>query len=131
MNYLLFFLLSLIVGCGSVNAPTASNNTIPNPNVTPTPAQTVNITIKSGAVGKGTAAFGDNPLTIGLNTTVIWTNNDTLAHDFSEVYERFYCGLKPGQSCTVLFKEAGTYNYADLFYQAGSMSGRIIVQKSN
>jgi len=71
-------------------------------------------------------AFGPATLTITAGDTVTWTNEDAVVHTATSVNGAFDSGdLEQGESYTVTFTTAGTYDY--LCTPHPSMTGRIIV----
>ena len=96
--------------------------------VTPV-ATTVAVSIPAGAVGRGPAAYGVNPLTVAVGTTVTWTNNDSIAHTATSDTGVWDSGiLSPAQSFSFTFAQAGTYPYHCAIHGVASMSGTIVVQ---
>jgi len=84
--------------------------------------ETVTIRIKD-------SSFDPPSVTIPAGTTVVWTNEDTLAHRVTSTGKGPVLldssSLTPGQSYTVIFSRAGRYDYADS--QHSFMTGTIIV----
>ena len=132
--FISFMFIICLASCNSVSTTNPASSTvdpIPEPTPVPTMPVPVTISIKTGSVGMGNTAFGVFPLDIKVNTTVIWVNDDTVNHDFSDIEgNNFWCRLKPGDTCSFLFQYPGTFDYEDLFYQAASMSGRIVVESN-
>jgi plastocyanin len=86
--------------------------------VTPPAAAKVQINIQN-------FAFNPAVITVGVGTTVTWTNEDQVAHQvasgsFNSVL------LHNGESFSYKFTAAGTYDYHCLIHP--SMTGKIIVQ---
>lgn len=91
-------------------------------------AQCVTVSIPQGAVGKGSAAFGVNPLTVPVNTQVTWTNNDSVAHTVTADDGSFDSGtLQAGQSFSHTFSSAGTVAYHCTIHGKASMNGSVQV----
>ena len=93
---------------------------------------TTTVRIVSGAAGKTTDAYDPNPVVvvIGVNNTVVWVNDDTLAHTATAVNGTFDTGLiQPGRSATVTFSTPGVYEYYCLPHP--NMRGTIIVQAAS
>src|SRR4249919_1877814 len=70
----------LIIAVAAAGAACSSSSSSPT---TPTPTSTgpsTTVTIPSGASGLTTTAFGANPLSVAVGTTVTWVNNDSIAH---------------------------------------------------
>ena len=63
---------------------------------------------------------------IGVNNTVMWTNNDGTVHTVTSTTGQFDSGfLNPGQSWTYTFTKDGTYQYHCTLH--GWMTGAVIV----
>jgi len=63
---------------------------------------------------------------IGVNNTVMWTNNDGTIHTVTSTTGQFDSGfLNPGQSWTYTFTKDGTYQYHCTLH--GWMTGAVIV----
>src|SRR3982750_99268 len=63
-------------GCGGgYSSPTA-----PVTAPTPAPVGSTTVSISNGASTQTTNAFGQNPLTISVGTTISWVNNDNTTH---------------------------------------------------
>jgi nitrite reductase (NO-forming) len=95
----------------------------------PPVGETATVRITPGAAAKTTDAFDPNPLVvvIGVNNTVVWANDDTLAHTATSRTGVWDTGLiQPGQGASFTFTAAGTYEYYCLPHP--NMVGTIIVQ---
>jgi plastocyanin len=141
--FLLGAIAGLTFGCGSDNdasvptqqpVPAPSSTPLPSatpsPTVTPStsPSPSVSVSIPQGAVGKGPAAYGINPLMVVMGTTVTWTNNDTLPHTVTADDNSFDSGtIQPGQSYSHTFGTAGSYTYFCSIHGKASMSGAVQV----
>lgn len=73
------------------------------------------VNIEAGA-GSNPNSFGFNPsaitVTIGINNTVLWTNDDTVPHTVTSDNGTFSSGnLNPGDTFLFTFTEPGTYTY--------------------
>jgi hypothetical protein len=89
------------------------------------------VTIQQGAIGKGPAAFGTNPLIVPLDTTVTWVNQDTVAHTVTATDGSFNSGpIAPGQSFSHMFDSAGSWTYFCSIHGQASMSGSVVVTNS-
>ncbi len=58
--------------------------------------------------------FNPSSLTVPINTTVYWTNNDSAPHDVISTLSApsfDYPSLQPGTGCSVFFSKAGTNSY--------------------
>jgi plastocyanin len=74
----------------------------------PAGAATFNITITKDG-------FTPGNVTIGLGDTVTWTNNDTSSHQVESKSANFTSPLlKPGQSYSFVYKQAGKFAYTDM-----------------
>jgi plastocyanin len=96
----------------------------------------VQVSIYSGSSSSANAP-GYNPdsitLVIGVNNTVIWTNNDSVHHTVTSTSApsggSFNSGnMNPGASCTHMFSVAGTYQYYCAYHSW--MTGTIVVKAS-
>lgn len=89
----------------------------------------VKITILNGSsTDSSSAGYSPDSITvaIGVNNTVVWTNNDKVAHSIVASDGLFNSGaIQPTQSFTFTFVTAGTYTYTDPTYT--SMRGTIVV----
>jgi plastocyanin len=133
MRCLLIFLLCFLSGCDATTSTDSTSTTTTTVTTTPTPTSTeqvvVNILIPDGGSELGTQGFGAYPVTLNPGTEVIWTNGDSVEHDFADDFNHFFCQMKPGTTCSYTFTISGTYDYSDLFYD--TMLGRIIVTNPN
>ena len=112
-------------GCGD-----DTNNTPTGAPTAPGTTETV-VTIAPGAVGKGPAAYGTNPLMISPGTTVQWVNQDSVEHTATSDSGVFDSGtLTTGETYTFKFDNPGTYPYHCEIHGAASMSGVIQVGAS-
>ena len=72
-------------------------------------------------------AFGPASLTVSSGDTVIWTNNDTVAHTVTASDGSFDSGtISPGDTFTFTFSTAGSFDYVCSFHP--NMMGTIVVQ---
>ena len=97
------------------------------PTLTAPVTNQVTITIPSGAMSAGSAAFGTNPLHVPLNSVVVWQNSDSVAHDIVSNTNLWNTGsLAAGAtSGSVQFTSNGTYDYHCSIHN--TMTGEIIV----
>jgi plastocyanin len=116
----------LVCGCGNSSngysgGPSNSGASIPS--------GAVEITIPSGATGRGPAAYGTNPLHVPMNSVVVWRNSDGMAHTATSDSGIFDTGTisAAGVSKVVTFNNAGTFPYHCTIHGAASMSGVIVV----
>ena len=115
---------------------TTTSSTSTAPAVTCPSAQCANVTIISGAgspplgYSGGKTTYGFSPdvvhVVIGVNNTVMWTNDDSAVHTVTSTTGLFNSGyLNPGESWTYTFTEDGTYHYHCLLHSW--MSGTVEV----
>src|SRR5262245_29699234 len=69
-------LAMFFTACGGYSSPSA-----PSTGPTPAPAGSTTVDIANGASVQTTTAFGQNPLTIPVGTTISWLNSDNTTHD--------------------------------------------------
>jgi len=79
----------------------------------PTPANVVRVSIFPGAASYATGYEPDNiTVVIGVNNTVIWTNNDNEPHTVTASDGSFDSGnMNPGDTFTYTFTKPGAYTY--------------------
>ena len=96
-----------------------------NSSITP-----VNVEILAGsALNKSSPGYSPDTITVvlGVNSTVIWTNGDTIAHTVTDVNGTFGSGnMNPGATFTWNFTSPGVYNYTCSYHYW--MHGRVIVK---
>ena len=108
--------------CSGYNSPTAPGST-----PTPAPAGSTTVTISSGASTQTTTAFGTNPLTIPVGTTISWLNNDNTTHDSVADGSQWNSGnIPPGGRFNFTLGSAGRYTYHCQIHP--NMVGTIVVQ---
>jgi plastocyanin len=104
----------------------------PSPSASPSPAAgmtQVTVRIPAGATGKGPSAYGTNPLTVPVGTTVNWVNEDSALHSATSDTPGFDTGvLQTGQNSSFTFTQPGTFPYHCSVHGQQSMSGTIVVQ---
>jgi plastocyanin len=110
--------LAIVVVLVTAAACSTQNSSVDNSQIGPTPAPvissgpTVTTNIPAGASGLRAAAFGANPLVVSLGTTVVWQNNDTIAHTSTSDGSGWNSGtIGPGQSFRFTFTSPGTFPY--------------------
>ena len=127
----------VVAGCGSSSS--ASN--------TPPPAAVASATTSPGGTsGGGSAsvtiqnfAFTPPTLTVSPNTTVTWTNKDSVPHDVTSTdgpslsantTNTFASGtMNTGQTFTFTFSKAGTYFYeCSIHAGEASMHAKVVVK---
>jgi len=119
-----------VVGTGNATSTTSSTSSSTSTNTTPSGA--VHVTIPSGS-GGNTSALGYAPdsitVVIGVNNTVIWTNDDNMPHTVTAVNKLFDSGnLNPGDNFSFTFTSAGIYSYGCSYHPW--MKGTVIVKGS-
>jgi len=130
--FVIILLLGLIVVLAGQNAVSAASY-----GGDPAP---VHVTIVLGA-GTNTSSLGYSPdvirVVIGVNNTVVWTNNDTAPHTVTSVAggipsgaQAFNSGnLNPGQTWNYTFTQPGTYEYRCIYHYW--MKGTVVVESSS
>jgi len=89
----------------------------------------VTVQIPKDSMGKGPAAFGENPKVIKPGTHVTWTNNDSVAHTVTSDSGAFDSKfIMPGKSWSHTFDQPGKYTYYCTLHGKQSMSGTIEVR---
>lgn len=74
--------------------------------------------------------FSPSTITVTVNTTVIWTNKDGMAHTVTSVTDLFDSGsIADGKSFEHTFSTEGTYHYKCSFHS--SMTGTVVVNSAN
>jgi plastocyanin len=116
-------LASTAAACSSSSTPSTTPSTTP----TTTTGSAVTVTIPTGAAGMTTTAFGTNPLTVAVGTTVTWVNSDSIAHTSTANAGQFNTGvINPGGSAKFQFTAAGTFAYHCSIHPG--MVGTIVAQ---
>jgi len=108
--------------CGGYNSPAA-------PSTGPTPALSGSTTvdIPNGASTQTTGAFGPNPLTISVGTTISWLNDDNTTHTSAADGNQWSSGnIAPGGRFNFTFASAGRFTYHCQIHP--NMIGTIVVQ---
>jgi plastocyanin len=83
--------------------------------------------IPSGASTLTTTAFGQNPLTVSIGTTVSWLNNDNTTHTSVADGSQWSSGnVAPAGRFNFTFTSAGRFTYHCQIHP--NMVGTIIVQ---
>ena len=82
------------------------------------PANAVHVSIILGAASYATGYNPDNiTVVIGVNNTVIWTNNDNEPHTVTALDGSFNSGnMNPGDTYTYTFTKPGTYPYTCTYH---------------
>jgi plastocyanin len=87
----------------------------------PSGAKTVEVTIQN-------FSYSPNPITIDKGDSIRWTNLDSASHSAVSVDPGFVSAvIGQGQSTTVTFNDAGTFEYVCAVHGA-SMKGTVIVR---
>jgi plastocyanin len=108
-------------------SPSPSATPSPTPSVSPSPTMAM-VSIDAGATGKGSAAYGTNPLVVSLGSTVMWTNNDSMPHTVTSSSSAFDSGsMASGQTFSHTFTIAGDYPYFCSIHGQSSMNGVVRV----
>lgn len=125
-------MIVVTTGASPSPTPSVSPSPTPSPSVTPSPSpspQMVNVMIEPGATGKGSAAYGQNPLTVAAGTTVKWTNMDSMTHTVTSDTALFDSGtMMTGQTFSHTFTAPGMFPYHCMIHGSTSMSGMVKVQ---
>jgi len=113
--------------CGSSSSSSPSSPSTPTTPSSTSTGPSVTAGIPGGASGLTSTAFGTNPLTVAVGTTVAWTNNDSTAHTSTADASQWNSGtINPGQTFRFTFTAAGTYSYHCTIHP--NMIGRVTVQ---
>jgi plastocyanin len=116
------FLVMSFAACGGYNSPAA-----PSTGPTSAPAGSTTVNIPTGASTQTTAAFGQNPLTIAVGTTISWLNTDGTTHDTVADGGQWSSGnVAPGGRFNFTFASAGRFTYHCQIHP--NMVGTIVVQ---
>lgn len=111
-------LLVLLILGFTLTLASCSSSTPTPPAPIPTPAGGSTVSIES-------FAFKPVVLTVPAGTTVVWTNNDSVAHNIKSTDFNSNSLLK-GETFSFKFDKAGTYDYSCGIHP--TMTGKIIVQ---
>ena len=129
-----FAIAVLFAHCGGSGTTGGSTPTYTAPTAPPAPGQVpagatiVNIPVS--AVGKGSAAYGVNPLVVTMGTTVTWVNQDSMPHTATSDSGVWDSGtLTQGQTFSFVFSTPGTFPYHCSIHGVASMSGTIQVNQ--
>ncbi|HWQ89016.1 MAG TPA: cupredoxin domain-containing protein [Desulfitobacteriaceae bacterium] len=112
--FLMLICTLIITSCSSSNSGTNTPSTPDNSQVAQNPAVSIE-----------NYSFKPAVLTVSAGTTVVWTNNDSVAHnikstDFSSK------NLAKGETFEFKFDKTGTYSYSCGIHP--TMTGQIIVK---
>ena len=99
----LLIILMLLPGCNSYGSPGTPGS---SPTATAPPGQSTNAVTISGF------AFAPATLTVKANTTVTWTNNDSVAHTVTADDGSFDSkNIAPGGTFSYTFTKSGNVSY--------------------
>ena len=89
--------------------------------------QRVNVTILFDSTNLGDKAYEPNPIKIAPGSSVLWTNDDRVAHSVTAIEGGFDSGiLDAGELFEYTFNEVGGYDYYCMLHP--SMVGRVEVR---
>jgi nitrite reductase (NO-forming) len=116
-----------VVGTGSAISTTTTTSM---PTVTSAPSGTARVVIPMGA-GDNTSSPGYSPDTItvvvGVNNTVVWTNDDMMPHTVTASNKLFDSGnMNTGDTFSYTFLNPGVYTYGCSYHPW--MKGTVIVK---
>jgi plastocyanin len=112
-----------ITACGSGGGSPSTPSATP----TPAPAGSTTAAIPSGASTLTTTAFGANPLTISVGTTISWLNDDSTTHTSTADGNQWTSGdIPPGGRFNFTFASVGRFAYHCQLHPG--MTGTIVVQ---
>jgi plastocyanin len=111
-----------VTACGGYNSPSA-----PSTGPTLAAAGSTTVNIAGGASTLTTTAFGQNPLTIAVGTTISWLNDDSITHTSDADANQWSSGnIPPGGRFNSTFPSAGRFTYHCQIHP--NMVGTIVVQ---
>jgi plastocyanin len=117
-----FIIAMCFTACGGYSAPDA-----PSTGPTPAPTGSTTVSISNGASTQTTTAFGQNPLTISVGTTISWLNGDNTTHTSVADGSQWSSGnIAPGGRFNFAFTSAGRFTYHCQIHP--NMVGTIVVQ---
>ena len=125
-----FLAAASLLGCNDQAASPVAKARVPVPVVTPScPIMNVTIPIAEGAMGKGAAAYGANPLVVPQGALVSWVNQDSSPHTATDNAGVWDTGvINPGETSTAIqFMNVGTDPYYCVIHGVASMSGTLEV----
>jgi plastocyanin len=113
--------ICILVSCSKPSGMYPSTSASSSPSAASVPGKA------PGAVTIAGMAFSPSSLTVPVNTTVTWTNSDSMAHTVTSTSGLFDSGsIGVGGNYSFTFASAGTFNYYCSIHP--SMTGKIIVQ---
>jgi plastocyanin len=108
--------------CGGYSSPSS-----PSTGSTSGPDGSTTVNIPGGASTQTTTAFGQNPMTVAVGTTVSWFNGDSTTHTSSADGNQWSSGnIAPGGRFNFTFASAGRFTYHCQIHP--NMVGTIVVQ---
>lgn len=110
----------------STPAPSSTGGTTTG---TPTSSgATTTVAIPVGAAGLTTTAFAPNPVTVHVGDSIMWVNNDSIAHTSTANNGTTWSSgtIAPGGSFKTTLSTAGTFAYHCAFHPG--MVGTVTVQ---
>ena len=115
---------------GTTNQSSTSSTTSSTQTSSTAATGSVSVAINSGSALNTTSTYFSPPtitVVIGVNSTVIWTNDDSAEHTVTATNNSFNSGyIEPGQSFTHTFTTPGTYTYYCTIHPW--MKGTVIVK---
>jgi plastocyanin len=120
-------LLVFATACGSDYSPSPVSPA-PTPSPTPTPAgPSSTVAIPAGAESLGNRAYIPDDLSVGVGTTVTWTNTDSVSHTSTSNAAGWDSGIvAPGGRFSFAFQTAGTFEYHCAIHPG--MVGTVVVR---
>jgi plastocyanin len=110
------------VRCGDDSSPTS-----PSPSDPPPSGNNVTVAITQGAEFRARDAFGANPLSVPVGSTVVWANSDGTSHDPTSDTGAFAIpSIRSGGQGSFTFATPGSFPYHCGFHP--NMVGTIVVQ---
>jgi plastocyanin len=110
---------------------TTTTTTTTTSSALPPPGHYVNVSIVAGASSPGNLGFSPDVVTvvIGVNNTVVWTNNDAAPHTVTAKDNSFNSGnMNSGDVFQFTFNVPGTYKYGCNYH--AWMAGTVIVKSA-
>lgn len=115
-----------VVAPGTFTSTTTTTTTTTS---TLQPGHYVNVSIVAGASTPGNLGYDPDTVTVvvGVNNTVVWTNNDQAPHTVTAKDLSFNSGnMNPGDVFQFTFTKPGTYEYGCNYH--AWMAGTVIVK---
>jgi plastocyanin len=90
---------------------------------------TLTVSIPPGAAGLGTRGYVPNPAVVTAGSTVMWRNDDSVAHTATSMTGLWDSGsIAPGGTYSRRFADRGTFPYYCTIHGAAAQSGTITVE---